>query len=111
MDEMRIQLLGDIGFVAASWSSSVMATVSMIWQPLVLTTLIFSAICGLIAVASPACFKALAEQGGRWIDTSRIVACLDWRFDVDHYALRHPRAFGLAVSISAIFLAVCCFWR
>jgi hypothetical protein len=57
--------------------------------------LFFSGLCGLIAVVHPAWFRALANQGGQWIDTSRLVQWLDVRFDVDRYALRCPRAFAV----------------
>lgn len=68
--------------------------------------LALAGICGLIAVASPARFKTLAELGGRWIDTNRIAQRLDQRYDIDRYALRYPRAFGLAVLAASAFLAV-----
>jgi hypothetical protein len=41
-----------------------------------------------------------------WIDTSQLVERLDARFDVDRYALRYPRAFGVLVLLSALILAV-----
>jgi hypothetical protein len=76
------------------------------WQPLWLTVLAFSMLCGLIAVARPEWFRTLARQGGQWVDTGRFVQWLDVRFDVDRYALRYPRAFGLLVIIAAVVLAV-----
>ena len=75
-------------------------------QEVLLAILGLSAVSGLIAVASPACFKRLASYSGRWIDTSRIAEYLDRRYDVDRYALRYPRAFGLAVIAAAAFLAL-----
>ena len=75
-------------------------------QPRWLAVVAFSMLCGLIAVARPAWFCALARQGGQWIDTGRFVQWLDVRFDVDRYALRYPRAFGLLVILAAVVLAV-----
>jgi hypothetical protein len=76
------------------------------WQPLLSVVLIFSGLCGLIAIVHPAWFRTLADQGGQWIDTSRLVQWLDVRFDVDRYALRYPRAFGVVVILSAVILAL-----
>ena len=75
------------------------------WRPLWLAVVAFSLLCGLIAVVRPAWFRTLARQGGQWIDTGRFVQWLDVRFDVDRYALRYPRAFGLLVILAAVVLA------
>ena len=60
---------------------------------------------GLLAVVSPARFATIAHGGGRWIDTSSISELLDRPISVDHYVLRYSRTFGVAVVISAVWLA------
>lgn len=94
----------------ATGSAGAMASASgalgAAWQPLWSVVLIFSGLCGLIAIVHPAWFRTLADQGGQWIDTSRLVQWLDVRFDVDRYALRYPRAFGVVVILSAVILAL-----
>ena len=85
---------------------STWAALSAAQQGIVQAMLALAGLCGLIAVASPARFKTLAELGGRWIDTNRLAQQLDQRYDVDRFALRYPRAFGLVVLAAAVFLAV-----
>jgi hypothetical protein len=95
--------VGESG-AGAIWFAT--SAVPAIWPPLLSVILIFSGLCGLIAVVKPAWFSTLAEHGGQWIDTSRLVERLDARFDVDRYALRYPRAFGALVLLSALILAM-----
>lgn len=85
---------------------STWAALTAAQQGIVQAILALAALCGLLAVASPARFRTLAELGGRWIDTNHIAQRLDQRYDVDRFALRYPRAFGLAVLAAAAFLAV-----
>lgn len=85
---------------------STWAALTAAQQGVVQAMLALAGLCGLIAVASPARFRTLAELGGRWIDTNRIAQRLDRRYDIDRFALRYPRAFGLIVLTAAAFLAV-----
>ena len=75
------------------------------WQSLFMAMLALSAICGVIAMASPKRFRAIAVYSAQWIDTEGIGKWLDRRIDIDCYVLRHPRAFGAIATLSALYLA------
>ena len=79
-------------------------SLATIWRPVLLTLLVFTAICGLIAVLSPRWFSRLASLGSQWVDSQRYVRWLDARIDIDHVVLRHARAFGICV-LAALFFA------
>ena len=59
---------------------------------------------GAIALVSPRMFASLAKGGGRWLDTSHVLATLDKRVDVDDRVLPHSRLLGVAVLASVALL-------
>lgn len=81
------------------------AVISGIYLPIVWSLLALIAIVGVIAVASPKWFARLDAVGSRWIDTSRWIAKLDRRIDVDARVLPHSRLLGGAVLTSVGLIA------
>lgn len=73
---------------------------ALIWSALLLFGLL-----GLLAFLCPQWFRKLAAYSGHWIDTSKLVAALDKRIDIDEYVLRHSRLLGAVVVASLILLA------
>lgn len=65
---------------------------------------------GLLGVFSPNLFSRLARWGGLWVDTDRLLARLECRFDIDHHVLRHCRLFGIAVLVAVAVLAGFLLW-
>ena len=60
----------------------------------------------LVALVSPATFRSLANFGGRWLDSSKLLARLDKQIDVDRLVLPYSRYLGAAVIAT---IAVLCF--
>lgn len=81
------------------------AAISGVYLPIVWALLALIATIGLIAVASPRWFARFDAIGSRWIDTSRWVAKLDRRIDVDARVLLHSRLLGGAVLTSVGLIA------
>ncbi|MEX2560425.1 MAG: hypothetical protein WD403_10950 [Pirellulales bacterium] len=80
-------------------------------KPVLWSLVAISGLLGLIAVISPRCFRILATQGSQWVDTNRLLACLDKRFDIDCYVLPHARLLGAVVLASLAILAIRWFGR
>jgi hypothetical protein len=59
---------------------------------------------GLVALVSPQAFASLAVRGGRWVDTSKVIAKLDARIDLDERVLPYSRVLGVAVIASVAVL-------
>ena len=55
---------------------------------------------GLLAVLSPRRFAAVANRGGLWVDTNKLLEHLDRRIDIDTYVLPFSRWLGVAVLAS-----------
>lgn len=70
------------------------------------TLLACAGIIGCVAVCSPQAFRRLAERGAHWLDTDKIFAKLDRRFDVDRLLLPYSRWLGAAVVAT---VAILCF--
>lgn len=77
----------------------------VIWVPLVWLLLLLGGTIGLLAVASPRVFEAVATRSKTWIDTNRFVALLEKSVDIDHYFIRHSRILGSALLTSTAVLA------
>jgi len=75
-----------------------------IWMAGVWASLGALAFVGLLAIVSPSKFSALSSRGSRWVDTSKVLAQLDRRVDVDQYILPYARFLGVAVLASVAFL-------
>jgi len=52
---------------------------------------------GILAMLSPKRFSMLASRGGQWVDSSKLLAQLDKRVDIDAYVLPYSRLLGVAV--------------
>lgn len=81
------------------------ASISSVYLPIIWGLLALIATIGVVAVASPRWFARLDAIGSRWIDTSRWVAKLDRRIDVDARVLPHSRLLGGAVLMSVGLIA------
>lgn len=81
------------------------------WSPLAWVVAAVLAVLGTTASIWPTCFRRLAAWGNTWIDTSRFVAVLDRRVDIDSFATRHSRTFGLCVLASILAMAALVYWR
>ncbi len=60
---------------------------------------------GILAVVSPRYFAVLAQRGGTWVDTNRMLEKFERRIDIDHYAIRHSRVFGVVIIVAVLFVA------
>ncbi len=60
---------------------------------------------GLLALISPSAFATLAVRGGRWVDTSKVIAKLDKRIELDERVLPYSRFLGAAVLVAVAVLA------
>lgn len=89
-------------FIGCDLASPAGGALLSAWQSLCMAALALSGICGVIAMASPKRFRAIAVYSARWIETEGISKWLDRRIDVDGYVPRHPRAFG---AIATLYLA------
>jgi hypothetical protein len=67
--------------------------------------LIFAALSGLLALVHPRWFKSVAAQGSQWIDSARLLAWFNHRYDIDGYVLPYTRLFGVLVIASIAILA------
>jgi hypothetical protein len=65
---------------------------------------------GMLATIAPRRFAALTEKSGKWVDTDRILAAFDQRYDIDRFILPHARVFGAAVVMGVATLAFV-FWN
>jgi hypothetical protein len=57
-----------------------------------------------VALVSPKSFRSLADYGGRWLDSEKLIAQLDKRVDVDRLVLPYSRWLGAAVVATVAFL-------
>ena len=61
---------------------------------------------GLLALVSPQTFSSVALRGGSWVDSSKYLAVLDKRIDIDQYVLPFSRVLGFSVLSSAVIIGV-----
>jgi hypothetical protein len=71
----------------------------------------FAGVMGLVALVSPRHFAAIARVGNHWVDTSKWLARLDTRVDVDSRLLPYSRHLGAALLASLGVLAIVLFKR
>ncbi len=74
---------------------------SVVWGMLGLIALV-----GLVALVSPRVFRTLAVRSNQWVDTDRVLACLDRRVDIDHHVLPFARPLGFAVLTAVAVIAL-----
>lgn len=65
----------------------------------------------LMAVVSPRTFARFARQGNQWFDSSKALACLDKRVDIDEMLLPFSRYLGAAAVVSLTALGLALYWR
>jgi hypothetical protein len=75
-----------------------------ILEPALWALLCVFGLLGALALFSPRHFHRVATEGSRWIDTDRILAWLDRRYDVDSLVLPFSRVLGALVIASVIVL-------
>ena len=73
--------------------------------PIFWTLAIFAGLLGVIALVSPPLFSKIARAGNHWVDTSKWLAKLDTRVEVDARVLPYSRQLGAAVIASVALLA------
>ncbi len=61
---------------------------------------------GILALATPQLFTAIAKHGSKWFDTSKLGEVVDTSVDVDTFTLQHCRAFGVIVFVLAVVLSI-----
>lgn len=76
------------------------------WTPFVWSLLGVTALFGLVALVSPSSFAAMATRGGQWVDTDRLFAIFDRRWDIDKHVLPFSRVLGAAVLAAVVVLAL-----
>lgn len=76
------------------------------WETCFWFLLAIAGLVALVALVSPAAFRSLAEFGGRWRDSSKLLEKLDKQIDVDRLVLPYSRALGAAVLAT---IAILCF--
>ena len=76
------------------------------WTPFVWSLLGVTALFGLVALVSPSSFAAMATRGGQWVDTDRLFAIFDRRWDIDKHVLPFSRVLCAAVLAAVVVLAL-----
>ena len=84
--------------------STLLASLPSEFQPAFWVFLGFVGAVGMLALVNPRAFASLALRGGRWVDTSKVIAKLDQRIDVDERVLPYSRVLGAAVIASVAVL-------
>jgi uncharacterized membrane protein len=51
------------------------------------------------AICWPQRFSSLAQSSSSWVDSSKALAVLDRRVEVDHFILRNSRTFGVVLLV------------
>lgn len=83
---------------------SVPTLIQNLWGPCCWILLGAAGLIGLVALVSPKSFRSLADYGGRWLDSEKLIAQLDKRVDVDRLVLPYSRWLGAAVVATVAFL-------
>lgn len=79
-------------------------TLQPFWETCFWSLLAVAGVLALIALVSPAMFRSLAEYGGRWRDSSKLLEKLDKPIDVDRLVLPYSRVLGAAVIATIAIL-------
>ena len=87
--------------------NSTLILVERIWEPCSWFLLASAGVVGLVALVSPKTFQRVAEIGGVWCDSSKVLARLDKPIDVDRLVLPHSRLLGAAVLAAVAILCYC----
>ena len=86
--------------------NSTLILVERIWEPCSWILLASAGVAGLVALVSPKTFQRVAEFGGAWFDSGKMLAQLDKPIDVDRLVLPHSRLLGAAVLASVAILCL-----
>jgi hypothetical protein len=79
---------------------------SAVWTPVIWGMLVVTGVVGAVALLSPRIFAKLSAQTSRWVDSKKVLECLDKRIDIDQYVLPFSRWLGAAVVASVTALAL-----
>ncbi len=71
------------------------------WQVIAYTCVSFVGLVGILALANPQLFTAIANRCSQWFDTSKLGAVVDTKVDVDTFTLQHCRVYGVIVFVLA----------
>ena len=83
---------------------------SAVWAPVIWGLLVVVGAVGVVALASPRVFAKLSAKTSRWVESKKVLECLDKRVDIDRYVLPFSRWLGAAVVASVLILALV-LWR
>ena len=86
--------------------NSTLILVERIWEPCSWILLASTGVIGLVALVSPKTFQRVAQIGGTWFDSGKMLAQLDKPIDLDRLVLPHSRLLGAVVLAS---VAILCF--
>jgi hypothetical protein len=95
---------------------SLIVLFAVVVKLLLVSLLVLCALVGLIALASPRSFAAMAAFGNRWIDTWKLFKVsensflrrLDKWINLDGFAVRYSRAVGVAMLLVASLVGYLC---
>lgn len=65
---------------------------------------------GVVAVVSPKHFERLANVSSHWVDSSKLFAFLERRYDIDSYILPYSRVLGVLMLLSLGMIGAYIFW-
>jgi hypothetical protein len=82
------------------------ASLPALWGSISWVLLGCAGIVGFVALVSPKTFRSLADLGGRWLDSEKLLARLDKRIDIDRMVLPYSRWLGAAVLATVAILCL-----
>ena len=86
--------------------NSTLILVEHIWEPCSWVFLASVGVAGLVALVSPKAFQRVAEIGGLWLDSNKVLARLDKPIHVDRLVLPHSRLLGATVLAAVAVLCI-----
>lgn len=84
--------------------NSTLTLVQRVWEPCSWILLVGAGVLRLVALVSPRTFQRVAEIGGLWLDSNKVLARLDKPIQVDKLVLPHSRLLGAAVLAAVAIL-------
>jgi len=82
-----------------------MTVLQQIWPPFFLFVLGLAGVSGVLAIASPKAFAAVAGFSSRLVNSSQTDSVFDKWIDIDRFVFQHARYFGVLVCMSVAYLA------
>ncbi len=81
---------------------SIFVLVMLVWKPVVITLLSFTAIVGVVALALPEQFRKFEGWFNKTIDTSKLQTLLDYQLNFDRVVQSYTRILGAAACLVSI---------